>query len=57
MVKPFARLLGPKGYMPSLKGGSLVKEDSELQSALKMMKAGQVEFKYVFLYLFSFRVD
>ena len=44
-VKPFAKVLGPKGYMPSSKGGSLVKSNEELLDALKLLKSGQVEFK------------
>lgn len=37
LIKPYARILGPLGFMPSSKGGNLVKADKVLES-LKLMK-------------------
>lgn len=39
ILKPFARTLGPKGLMPNVKSGTLVKPD-ELIAAVKMAKQG-----------------
>jgi ribosomal protein L1 len=36
-LKPLARVLGPKGLMPNLKSGTLVKAD-ELIEAVKLSK-------------------
>jgi large subunit ribosomal protein L1 len=44
ILKPFARLLGPKGLMPNVKSGTLVKPD-ELIETIKMSKQGQIEFR------------
>ena len=44
MLKPFARLLGPKGLMPNVKSGTLVKPD-ELMETVRLSKQGQIEFR------------
>lgn len=44
ILKPLARILGPKGLMPNLKSGTLVKPD-ELLNAIKISKQGQIEFR------------
>jgi ribosomal protein L1 len=44
LLKAFARQLGPLGLMPSIKGGTLVKEE-ELEDAISLVKKGQIEFK------------
>lgn len=44
LLKVYARQLGPMGLMPSIKGGTLVKEE-ELESSIKLLQQGQVEFK------------
>lgn len=44
MLKPLARILGPKGLMPNTKSGTLVKPD-ELINAVKLSKQGQIEFR------------
>jgi ribosomal protein L1 len=36
-LKPLARILGPKGLMPNIKSGTLVKPD-ELLEAVKLAK-------------------
>ena len=43
-LKPLARVLGPKGLMPNVKSGTLVKPD-ELIDAVKISKQGQIEFR------------
>jgi large subunit ribosomal protein L1 len=43
-LKPLARVLGPKGLMPNVKSGTLVKPD-ELIEAVKISKQGQIEFR------------
>lgn len=43
-MKPFARILGPKGLMPNLKSNTLVKPD-ELIETIKITKQGQIEFR------------
>ncbi len=43
-LKPLARVLGPKGLMPNVKSGTLVKID-ELLDAVKLSKQGQIEFR------------
>lgn len=43
-LKPLARVLGPKGLMPNVKSGTLVKPD-ELLEAVKLSKQGQIEFR------------
>jgi len=44
VLKPLARILGPKGLMPNVKSGTLVKPD-ELIEAVKLSKMGQIEFR------------
>ena len=44
VLKPLARILGPKGLMPNTKSGTLVKPD-ELIEAVKVSKQGQIEFR------------
>jgi large subunit ribosomal protein L1 len=39
VLKPFARFLGPKGLMPNVKSGTLVKPD-ELLEAVRVSKQG-----------------
>ena len=43
-LKPMARILGPKGLMPNVKSGTLVKPD-ELLNSVKLSKQGQIEFR------------
>lgn len=43
-LRPLARILGPKGLMPNLKSGTLVKPD-ELLEAVRLSKQGQIEFR------------
>lgn len=43
-LRPLARVLGPKGLMPNVKSGTLVKPD-ELLEAVKLSKQGQIEFR------------
>jgi large subunit ribosomal protein L1 len=43
-LKPLARILGPKGLMPNVKSGTLVKAD-ELLEAVRLSKQGQIEFR------------
>jgi len=43
-LKPLARILGPKGMMPNVKSGTLVKPD-ELLETVKVSKQGQIEFR------------
>ena len=43
-LRPLARVLGPKGLMPNLKSGTLVKPE-ELIEAVKLSKQGQIEFR------------
>ena len=43
-LKALARILGPKGLMPNLKSGTLVKGD-ELMEAVKLSKQGLIEFR------------
>jgi large subunit ribosomal protein L1 len=43
-LKPMARILGPKGLMPNLKSGTLVKPENLLES-VKLSKQGQIEFR------------
>jgi large subunit ribosomal protein L1 len=44
LLKPLARVLGPKGLMPNVKSGTLVKAD-ELLETVKISKQGQIEFR------------
>ena len=44
MLKPLARILGPKGLMPNVKSGTLVK-NNELIDTVKLAKQGQIEFR------------
>jgi large subunit ribosomal protein L1 len=39
VLKPLARILGPKGLMPNVKSGTLVKPD-ELINSIKLSKQG-----------------
>ena len=43
-LKAMARILGPKGLMPNMKSGTLVKQH-ELVEAVKLSKQGLVEFR------------
>ena len=43
-LKRYARILGPKGLMPNVKSGTLVKQD-ELIETVKQSKQGMVEFR------------
>ena len=43
-LKNMARILGPKGLMPNVKSGTLVKPD-ELIDTVKISKQGQIEFR------------
>ena len=43
-LKPLARILGPKGLMPNVKSGTLVKADNLIE-AVKISKQGLVEFR------------
>ena len=43
-LKPLSRILGPKGLMPNLKSGTLVKPE-DLLTAVKNSKQGQIEFR------------
>ena len=43
-LKPLARVLGPKGLMPNVKSGTLVKAE-ELLEAVRLSKQGQIEFR------------
>ena len=43
-LKPLAKILGPKGLMPNVKSGTLVKPD-ELLESIKLSKQGQIEFR------------
>ena len=43
-LKPLARILGPKGLMPNVKSGTLVKAD-HLIEAVRVSKQGMVEFR------------
>jgi len=43
-LKPYGKLLGPKGLMPNSKLGTLVLLE-ELPQALKQAKAGQVTYR------------
>ena len=43
-LRPLARILGPKGLMPNVKSGSLVKP-AELLEAVRLSKQGQIEFR------------
>jgi ribosomal protein L1 len=42
-LKQLARVLGPKGLMPNLKSGTLVKPDSLIE-AVKASKQGMIDF-------------
>lgn len=44
VLKPLARTLGPKGLMPNVKSGTLVKPD-ELIETIKQAKQGRIEFR------------
>lgn len=44
ILKAMARILGPKGLMPNLKSGTLVKPDTLLDT-VKISKQGQIEFR------------
>ena len=43
-LRPLARVLGPKGLMPNVKSGTLVKPE-ELIESVKLSKQGQIEFR------------
>lgn len=43
-ISRIARILGPRGLMPSPKLGTVV---TDVATAVKQMKAGRVEFRYV----------
>jgi len=43
-LKTMARVLGPKGLMPNVKSGTLVKAD-DLLDAVKTSKQGLIEFR------------
>lgn len=43
-LRPLARVLGPKGLMPNLKSGTLVKPE-ELLETVRLSKQGQIEFR------------
>lgn len=43
-LKPLARILGPKGLMPNVKSGTLVKPEHLIES-VKVSKMGQIEFR------------
>ena len=43
-LKQYARILGPKGLMPNVKSGTLVKQDALVQT-VKESKQGLVEFR------------
>ena len=43
-LKPLARILGPKGLMPNVKSGTLVKADQLLET-VRLSKQGQIEFR------------
>ena len=43
-MKPYGKMLGPKGLMPNSKVGTLVPY-ADLPSALEQAKAGQVSFR------------
>jgi len=43
-LKQMARVLGPKGLMPNLKSGTLVKPDNLIE-AVKASKQGMIEFR------------
>ncbi len=43
-LKTLAKILGPKGLMPNLKSGTLVKPE-ELIESVKISKQGQIEFR------------
>ena len=43
-LRPLAKILGPKGLMPNVKSGTLVKPD-ELLEAVRLSKQGQIEFR------------
>jgi large subunit ribosomal protein L1 len=44
LLKPHARILGPKGLMPNKKSGTLVKPD-ELIETVKLSKQGLIEYR------------
>jgi large subunit ribosomal protein L1 len=44
ILKPFARILGPKGLMPNTKSGTLVGPE-ELLETVKSQKQGLIEFR------------
>jgi large subunit ribosomal protein L1 len=44
ILKPFARILGPKGLMPNVKSGTLVKPD-DLMESVRLSKQGQIEYR------------
>ena len=44
-LKPFAKILGPKGLMPNQKVGSLISED-KLEQSIKNAKMGEVQFRF-----------
>ena len=44
LLKPLARILGPKGVMPNVKSGTLVKPEQLLET-VKLSKQGQIEFR------------
>ncbi|CDW76960.1 50s ribosomal protein l1 [Stylonychia lemnae] len=44
VLRSFAKILGPKGLMPNLKSGTLVKPDALIET-IKISKQGQIEFR------------
>lgn len=45
MLKPAARLLGPKGLMPNAKVGTLLKEGTSISTAVQEQLAGQAQYR------------
>ena len=43
-MKAYARVLGPKGLMPNVKSGTLVKQD-KLEETIKTSKQGLIEYR------------
>lgn len=43
-LKPLARIIGPKGLMPNVKSGTLVKPE-ELVETIKQSKQGLIEYR------------
>ena len=45
ILKPFAKILGPKGLFPNVKVGTLIQPNEDLAQVLRQAKEGQVEFR------------